>query len=69
MERTEKLNLNAIKSIFDRKTVAILDVNETIMELRIDAADRNTRLQRINEAVEQVKSKIEIWEKAASKYK
>ena len=71
MERTEQLNhdLNAIKSIVGINSVAIFDVNETIMELRVDDADRNTRLQRINESVEQVKSKIEIWEKAASKYK
>ena len=71
MERTEQLNhdLNAIQSTVDSNTVAIIDVNETIMELRVDDADRNTHLQRINEAVEQVKSKIEIWQKAASKYK
>ena len=71
MERTEQLNhdLNAIKSIVDSNTVAIYDFNETIIELRVDDADRNTHLQRINEAVEQVKSKIEIWEKAASRYK
>ena len=71
MERTEQLNhdLNAVQSTVDSNTVAIIDVNETIMELRVDDADRNTHLQRINEAVEQVKSKIEIWEKAASKYK
>ena len=57
MERTEQLNhdLNAIKSIVDSNTVAILYVNESIMELRVDGADRNTRLQRINESVEQVK--------------
>ena len=57
MERTERLNheLNAIKSIVDSNTVEIFDVNETTMELRVDDADRNTHLQRINEAVEQVK--------------
>ena len=71
MERTEKLNhdLNAIKSTVDSNTAASFDVNESIMDLRVDAADRNTRLQRINEAVKQVKSTMEIWEKAASKYK
>ena len=58
MERTEQLNhdLNAIKSIVDSNTVAIFYVNETIMEFRVDDADRNTRLQRIIEAIEQVKS-------------
>ena len=65
MERTEQLNHdpNAIKSIVDSYTVAIFNVNETIMELRVDDADRNTCLQRINEDLEQVKSNNEIWEK------
>ena len=58
MERTEQLNhdLNAIKSIVGSNTVAIFYVNETIMEFRVDDADRNKRLQRIIEAIEQVKS-------------